>query len=96
MLVVPFVSQIGCHVYESFWYSYCITSVGLWTTWSQVKNPHSIHLLESLSCLCCQRRVEPSTGLLQNFSAVSVDLCTVVWKHWLVCVVLGSEGYQLQ
>ena len=52
MLVVPFVSQIGCHVYESFWYSYCITFVGLWTAWSQVKNPHSIHLLESLSSLC--------------------------------------------
>ena len=60
------------------------------------QNPHSIHLLESLSCLCCLRRVEPSTGLLQNFSAVSVDLCTVVRKQWLVCVVLRSEGYQLQ
>ena len=60
------------------------------------QNPHSIQLLESLSCLCCWRRVEPSTRLLQNFSAVSVDLCTVVRKQWLVCIILRSEGYQLQ
>ena len=27
------------------------------------------------SCLWCLQRVEPSTGMLQNFSAMSVDLC---------------------
>ena len=30
------------------------------------------------SCLWCLQRVESSTGMLQNFSAMSVDLCTKV------------------
>ena len=40
--------------------------------------PHSIHLF-GWSCLRCLQRVEPSTGMLQNFSAMSLDSCTVVW-----------------
>ena len=67
------------YVCLSFLLSYCITSVGLWTTWSQVKIPYSIHLL-GWSCLLCLKRVEPSTGMLQNFSVMNLDLCTVVRK----------------
>ena len=79
-MFVPLGGWIG-HFYVclSFLLSYCITSVGLWTTWSQVKIPHSIHLL-GWSCLLCLQRVEPSTGMLQNFSVMNLDLCTVVWK----------------
>ena len=61
------------HVVDWFWLlfykssslSYCITFMGLWTNWSQVRNPHSVYLLES-SSLWCLQRVEPSTGMLQN------------------------------
>ena len=43
-MFVPLGGWIG-HFYMSFSLTCCITAVGLWTTWSQVKIPHSIHLL---------------------------------------------------
>ena len=51
MLVAPGVRQIGFHLYESFLYSYCITSGGLWTTWSQVKI-HTVYTYLSHSVAC--------------------------------------------
>ena len=49
-MLVPLGGWIG-HFYVSFLLlSCCITSVGLWTTWSQVKIPHSIHLLGEAAC----------------------------------------------
>ena len=49
-MFVPLGGWIG-HFYMSFsLLSHCITSVGLWTTWSQVKIPHSIHLLGEAAC----------------------------------------------
>ena len=43
-MFVPLGRWVG-HFYVCFLLLYFITSVGLWTTWSQVKIPHSIHLL---------------------------------------------------
>ena len=58
--------------------SYCITSVGLWTTWSQVTRIHIVYTyVNKVACDGCWR-VCPSTGMLQNFSAMNLGVRTVV------------------
>ena len=78
LLFVPLVRWIG-HFYVSFSLSsYCITSVGLWTTWSEVTRINIVYTyFNKVACDGCWR-VCPSTGMLQNFSAMNLGVCTVV------------------
>ena len=78
LLFVPLVRWI-CHFYVSFSLSsYCITSVGLWTTWSQVTRIHIVYTyVNKVACDSCWR-VCPSTGTPQNFSAMNLGVRTVV------------------
>ena len=78
LLFVPHVRWIG-HFYMSFsLLSSCITSVGLWTTWSQVRRIHIVYTyFNKVACDGCWR-VCPSTGMLQNFPAMNFGMRTVL------------------